>query len=140
MGSYWQAKNKYLIWFYAEDMGNYSSYQEGATMSEAAAQLGRKIRILRDTLGMTQEKLAEEVNISLKHLGEIERGRSNPTLTTIVSLAAALHVTPSELMAAVEGGGPLDTVSVKIRALVDQEDQRTRQQMLRVLTAMLGRG
>lgn len=107
-------------------------------MSDSAAQLGRKIRILRDALGMTQEKLAEEVNISLKHLGEIERGRGNPTLTTIVSLAAALHVTASELMAAVEGGGALDTVSVEIRALVDQGDQPTKRQMLRVLKAMLG--
>jgi transcriptional regulator with XRE-family HTH domain len=106
-------------------------------MSNAASQLGKKIRILRDSLGMTQEKLAEEVNISLKHLGEIERGRSNPTLTTIISLAAALHVTPSELMAFVDEREPLDAVSVEIRALVDQEDQQTRHRMLRVLKAML---
>jgi XRE family aerobic/anaerobic benzoate catabolism transcriptional regulator len=106
-------------------------------MSDAAAQLGKKIRILRDSLGMTQEKLAEEVNISLKHLGEIERGRSNPTLTTIVSLASALHVTASELMAAVYEREPLDTVSVEIRALVEKEDGHTRQRMLRVLEAML---
>jgi transcriptional regulator with XRE-family HTH domain len=131
------SEKKYLTWFSVKDMGNYSSYQEGATMSEAAVQLGRKIRTLRDALGMTQEKLAEEVNISLKHFGEIERGRSNPTLITIVSLANALHVTPAELMAAVDEREPLDTVSTEIRALVEKEDERTRQRMLRVLKAML---
>lgn len=108
-------------------------------MSDAAAQLGRKIRILRDALGMTQEKLAEEVNISLKHLGEIERGRSNPTLATIVSLAAALHVRPSELMTSVDEREPLDAVSVQIRAIVETENQEARQWILRVLKAMLDR-
>lgn len=106
-------------------------------MSDAAAQLGRKLRILRDALGMTQEKLAEEVNISLKHLGEIERGRGNPTLTTIVSLAAALHVTASELMAAVDEGQPQDTLLIEIRALVGKGNELTRKRMLRVLNAMI---
>lgn len=106
-------------------------------MSNAAAQLGKRIRILRDHLGMTQEKLAEDVNVSLKHLGEIERGRGNPTLATLVSLATALHVTPSELMAFEGKRQILDPASFQIRALLDKEDERTRQRMLRVLKAML---
>ena len=106
-------------------------------MPEESVKLGQKIRIIRDSLGLTQEQLAEGADISLKHLGEIERGRGNPTLATIVDLAKALHVTLSELLALADEKVPLDTSSIEIRALVEKQDKATRRQMLRVLQALI---
>lgn len=109
-------------------------------MPGAANQLGRKLRALRNAFGMTQEQLAEGADISLKHLGEIERGRGNPTLATLEALAKALHVTLSDLIAFEYDQQPLDTSSIEIHALVEKQDKATKQQMLRVLKAMLAQG
>jgi XRE family aerobic/anaerobic benzoate catabolism transcriptional regulator len=48
-------------------------------MEESRA-VGKRIEALRRKKGLTQEKLAEQVGLSMKHIGEIERGRVNPTL------------------------------------------------------------
>lgn len=89
---------------------------------------------------MTQEKLSEKADISLKHLGEIERGRGNPTLATLEVLAKALHVSLPELMPVEDEGKVVDPTTVEIRALVDNADKTSRIQILRVLKAMLAEG
>jgi transcriptional regulator with XRE-family HTH domain len=51
--------------------------------------------------------LAEAAGLSVKHLGEIERGRRFPRLSTIVALERALELPPGKLMrsAGEQGGG-----------------------------------
>ncbi|NCU41072.1 XRE family transcriptional regulator, partial [Candidatus Saccharibacteria bacterium] len=44
---------------------------------------GKRIRSLRRATDLTQEQLAELAGISLQNMGEIERGKGNPTLTTV---------------------------------------------------------
>ncbi len=58
---------------------------------------GRRVRQYRKARELTQEELAELVGISLKHLGDIERGKANPRLDTIVSLSKSLDV-PAALL------------------------------------------
>ena len=60
-------------------------------------QLGLRIKRLREARGQTQNDLAAESGISLKHLGEMERGRGNPSLKSIQRLASSLNVTLAEL-------------------------------------------
>ena len=60
--------------------------------------LGARIRKLRKEADCTQEELAEKADISMKYLGEIERGRGNPTLKNIESLASVLGMEASELL------------------------------------------
>jgi transcriptional regulator with XRE-family HTH domain len=56
------------------------------------------VRKLREVRGMTQERLAEEANVSATYIGFVERGDNVPTLTIIIQIASALHVRPSELL------------------------------------------
>jgi transcriptional regulator with XRE-family HTH domain len=51
---------------------------------------GKRIRGLRRAKELTQEQLAEIAGISLQNMGEIERGKGNPTLVTVEKLSAAL--------------------------------------------------
>ena len=51
---------------------------------------GKRIRSLRRAKDLTQEQLAELAGISLQNMGEIERGKGNPTLVTVEKLSAAL--------------------------------------------------
>lgn len=68
---------------------------------------GERVRQLRLAAGMSQESLAHEAGISKNQMQLIEAGRgstseagppSNPRMTTLYGLAAALDVPPQELL------------------------------------------
>lgn len=43
-----------------------------------------RLQTLRKALGMTQEELAEALNVSLEHLSKMERGKRKPSIDLIV--------------------------------------------------------
>ena len=59
----------------------------------------KRIKAARIRLDMTQERLAEQVNLSPSHLSNIETGTTKVSLSTIVKLANALHVSVDGLLA-----------------------------------------
>lgn len=78
--------------------------------------LGARIRKLRKEAGFTQEELAEKADISMKYLGEIERGRGNPTLKNIEGLASVLGMEASELL----NFGELDKSDQELRGQITE--------------------
>ena len=63
-----------------------------------ASKLGQKIQKIRESRGLSQEKLAEMVKISRTHMGHIEQGRRSPSLDLLNKIARALKVEPSSLL------------------------------------------
>jgi len=61
--------------------------------------LGRRVRELRLTRGLSQEKLAFTAGVHRTYLGGIERGERNPTVKNLTLLARALGVSLTELFA-----------------------------------------
>ena len=53
--------------------------------------LGGRIREERLKLNLTQEKLAEDVNLSMAYIGQVERGERSLTLDNLVEIGRA-HV------------------------------------------------
>jgi transcriptional regulator with XRE-family HTH domain len=70
--------------------------------SPAHAAFGQAIRQLREERGISQEVFALKCGIDRSHYGGMERGERNPSLTTIIKIAAALDVQPSEIHARAE--------------------------------------
>lgn len=64
---------------------------------QTRSRLGRKVQKLRKALGISQEKMAEKINISRTHMGHIEQGRKSPSLKVMTKLAKALHVKVADL-------------------------------------------
>lgn len=60
--------------------------------------LGRRIREERIKLNLTQEKLAESIDISESYMGQIERGERSLALDTLIGLANRLGVTVDYLL------------------------------------------
>lgn len=60
--------------------------------------IGKRIKIARIQADMTQEALAEKVDLSPSHMSNIETGTTKVSLTTIVNLANALSVTVDDLL------------------------------------------
>ena len=61
-------------------------------------QLGERVKALRVTRGLSQEELAERAGMSLKHLGEIERAATEPSITAVLGLCKGLEVRVLELL------------------------------------------
>jgi len=67
-------------------------------VTDVRGRLGARLRQLRQARRLTQEQLAERAGLSFKFLGELERGRGNPTLTTLTSISDALGVRLVDLL------------------------------------------
>ena len=65
---------------------------------EVGAQIGRVVRQLRDSQGLTLAEAAGAADISAAMLSRIETGRVTPSLETLVSLSGALGVRPATLL------------------------------------------
>ena len=66
------------------------------------SQLGANVRARREALHQSQEELADRVGIDVRYLGGIERVQRNPSLKVIIAIAAALDVSPIELMSGLD--------------------------------------
>jgi transcriptional regulator with XRE-family HTH domain len=64
---------------------------------EVLRQLGEKVRSLRQERGLTQQSLAESLDLSVAYVSLIERGGRNPPYTTVIAIAHALGVSPREI-------------------------------------------
>ena len=60
--------------------------------------IGKRIKIARIKADLTQEHLAELIDISPTHLSNIETGTTRVSLNTIISIANALSVTGDDLL------------------------------------------
>lgn len=59
--------------------------------------LGKRIQDLRKSQKLTQEKLAEKINIDITSLSKIETGRNYPQPETLTKIATALGVDLNQL-------------------------------------------
>lgn len=60
--------------------------------------IGQRIRKIRKAHGLSQEELAEKINISTTHMSHIETGNTKLSLPVFVDIAAALEVRMDDLM------------------------------------------
>lgn len=60
--------------------------------------LGEEIRKRRQGKNISQEALAEIADFDRTYISLLERGARNPSFTNLCRVAAALNVTPSELL------------------------------------------
>ncbi len=98
--------------------------------------LGKRIRSLRNIKGWTQEELGRRADLSYKFIGEIERGQQNPSLDTIVKIAAAMKVELLELFRFEQE--TVDKIAIenrigRILKTLPDEDMRRLLMVLRVL-------
>jgi transcriptional regulator with XRE-family HTH domain len=59
--------------------------------------LGKNLNRLRMLAGLTQEKLAERADISLRYVQQLEAGQRNPSIATLVRLRKALACSYNDL-------------------------------------------
>jgi len=65
--------------------------------SQIIRRLAERLKLLRTAKGWSQEKLAERASIQRSYVADLERGKRNPSVRTLVKLANALGVSIPEL-------------------------------------------
>ncbi|MDE6918048.1 MAG: helix-turn-helix domain-containing protein [Lachnospiraceae bacterium] len=68
--------------------------------------LGKRIREERVRIGLTQEQIAESINVSTTYIGFIERGERSVTLEKLILLAECFHVPIDSLLHEIPDDGP----------------------------------
>lgn len=67
-------------------------------MKELSAQIGKRIRVLRETKALSQEALADNSGVHRSHMGQVERGESNVTVLTLYKISLGLGLSLSEML------------------------------------------
>ena len=73
---------------------------------ELDARIGRRIKALRQSRGLTLDDLAERSGVSRAMISRVERGESSPTATLLDRLCAGLGILISALFHEERGSGP----------------------------------
>ncbi|MBQ2824057.1 MAG: helix-turn-helix transcriptional regulator [Oscillospiraceae bacterium] len=60
--------------------------------------IGGRIKAYRKTIGISQEKLAEMINVSPHYIYEIERGMKSMSLETLINLSEALQLSADYIL------------------------------------------
>lgn len=89
-------------------------------------EFGKEVRRRREAQGLTLEALAERASLTPNYIGGIEMGKRDPSLSTVISLARGLRVSPGDLLggvkdlspAAVEAGRLFETAPADVQDAV----------------------
>lgn len=88
--------------------------------------IGQQIRKIRKAHGLSQEELAEKVNISTTHMSHIETGNTKLSLPVLVDIAAALEVRTDDLLhnnPTVSSSNALDEIAAVLERCTAQESK-----------------
>jgi len=78
-------------------LNNYLRLNYTAMYDETYKKLGLSIKKYRRLRGLTQEKLAESIDVSLDFMGKIEIAYSKPSFKTVIAIANALDISLKDL-------------------------------------------
>lgn len=70
--------------------------------------IGLAIRARREAVGISQEELGYRAGFHRTYVSDLERGRRNPTATTLLALASTLGTTVAAIAGDAEGLLPRD--------------------------------
>ncbi len=110
-----------------------------AELDKLLKELGQRIRFLRKRQNLTQMDLSEKAGIG--DVGDIERGSTNATISSLYKISKALGVEIRDLFDLPGLGEPLreeEKIQVEICRLLKGEDLTTQQKALNILRAFLG--
>jgi transcriptional regulator with XRE-family HTH domain len=79
-------------------MNKIAAVSPGGETADVLATIGRNIRALRNERGLTLQALAEQTRLSPSMLSLLERGKTGPSIGTLVVIASALGAQMSDLL------------------------------------------
>lgn len=98
--------------------------------------IGKRIREERQHLNLTQERLAEDVDLTTAYIGQVERGERNLTIENLIKVANRLGVTVDYLLSDALTSEN-DTTLLQLSQLLSQRSPEEKLLVLDVVTSLL---
>lgn len=98
--------------------------------------IGSLIKTARNNCGMTQEQLAEAVDVTPAFIGHIERGSKSLSLTTLVGISQRLNVSIDYLLSG-EEITPDDKVVNDVAQLLHGRPTKAKEAVLNIIRVAL---
>lgn len=86
-------------------------------MYDEIENIGSRIRQLRKSKGMTQEQLAEKLNVSIDHLAKAETGKRRCSLEVLIDIASFFGVSLDYLILGKKQSDAVERVDAVISEL-----------------------
>ena len=83
--------------------------------------MGFRISTQRRKLNMTQEELAEKVDVSVKHISAIETGRTKANISLLYDIATCLNVTIDYFTFGIVKKSKIEEIEEYLRECTDEE-------------------
>jgi len=100
--------------------------------------LGKRIAVLRKQKRLSQEEFAEVSGKMINTISNVERGLSDPKITTLLSFANALNVPVQDLLTDISTQNKPHSDTLKtITRLLEGQDEKTLKTALKQIEALL---
>jgi transcriptional regulator with XRE-family HTH domain len=67
-------------------------------LNDDLIRFGQEVRRRREAQDISQEELADRAGLHRNYIGYVERAEANATVTSVIKIARALKLRPSELL------------------------------------------
>lgn len=98
--------------------------------------LGERIRELRKERGLTQEQLAELVEVEQKHISRLELGKSFPTIDRLQKVSEALNVPLREFFDFIPLSNPETRINT-IGEMISELDGESQKRVFRIFRSII---
>jgi transcriptional regulator with XRE-family HTH domain len=105
----------------------------GDKMKQILRVLGERVRKLRMDMGLTQEDLAEKLNLHGSYVGLIERGQKTPSLETLKKIAEFFGLSISGLLATEEEYSKKDMRTKRIARMLKGKSPKTLDKIQKII-------
>ena len=116
-----------------------NSQDRPTQQAEIVLRFAANLRRLRHERGLTQAELARKAKVALSYVGRLESAQSAPGIDLADKLAAALGVSPSELIAGGEERETMPLLRERARELAETLVTSADEDTLRMLNPLLAR-
>ncbi len=101
--------------------------------------IGQRIKTVRKSQGITQEKLAELINVSPHYIYEIEKGLKKMSLETFISVTCALNISADYILfgSANSADNNRDLSSDHLDILISSLNQNQRKAIANILCTLI---
>ena len=104
-------------------------------MKNVLLKFGSRLKEIRKAQGLTQEALAEKVDLSPQYLSRLEAGHQSPSLETVARLADVLDLELGDLFD-LGHQGTIKEVRERLRTLIQESDEQKLRLVLKLLHAL----
>ena len=86
-------------------------------------EIGKRIHIARERMGLTQEVLAEKLDLSTQYISDVERGASGISVPTLMGLCEILKISSDYILFGITESDEVKA-SIRMVSYMSKDEQR----------------